>query len=132
MRPTLLEFGRSRFGAQIGVTAVLHTWTRELLYHPHLHCIVTGGGLALTEERWNSAKRGYLFPVRALSQVFRGKFLDGLGRAYAKGEFDLVGDCAGLVDGETFQRLCGLPEVILLFVHGSSTSKQGSSARSTT
>src|SRR5439155_6814746 len=81
---TLLEFGRSRLGAQIGVTAVLDTWTRELLYHPHVHCIVTGGGLAPTEGRWISAKRGYLFPVRALSKVFRAKFLDGLGRAYAK------------------------------------------------
>ena len=102
---TLLEFGRSRLGAQIGATVVLHTWTRELNYHPHVHCIVTGGGLALTKDRWVSAKRGYLFPVRALSKVFRGKFLDGLKRTHEKAELDLGGDCADLGDSDAFKRL---------------------------
>jgi hypothetical protein len=100
---TLLEFGRSRLGAQIGATVVLHTWTRELLYHPHVHCIVTGGGLQ--GERWIPAKRRYLFPVRALSRVFRGKFLDGLSRLHAKAALDLGGDCADLAATTALERL---------------------------
>ncbi len=66
---TLLELGRDerRLGALLGATAVLHTWTRDLRFHPHLHCIVTGGGLATDGARWISSRRKYLFPVRVLS-----------------------------------------------------------------
>src|SRR6185503_12782432 len=69
---TLLELGRDprRLGALIGLTAVLHTWSRDLSFHPHLHCIVTGGGLSLDAERW-PGRRGYLFPVRVLGKLFR-------------------------------------------------------------
>jgi hypothetical protein len=66
-------------GAQIGVMAVLHTWTRNLNYHPHVHCLVPGGGLS-AEGQWRPAGEGYLVPVRALSRIFRGKFLDELAR----------------------------------------------------
>jgi len=72
-------------GAKIGFTAVLHTWTQRLLYHPHLHCIVTGGGLHPDGTRWVSARAGFLFPVRILSKVFRAKLLDKLQRALEKG-----------------------------------------------
>ena len=75
---TLLQFGRSRLKAQIGVTAVLHTWSQTLLDHYHLHCIVTGGGLQLNGDGWKSSHPHYLFPVRAISKMFRGKFRDGL------------------------------------------------------
>jgi len=77
---TLLELGQDeqRLGAQLGVTTVLHTWTRDLRFHPHVHCIVTGGGLAPQGDRWISSRQKYLFPVRVLSALFRGKFLDGL------------------------------------------------------
>jgi len=74
---TLLEFGRRRLHAQIGVTAVLHTWTRDLRFHPHLHCIVTAGGLD-DDGHWVPARSRFLFPVKAMSKVFRGKFIDGL------------------------------------------------------
>jgi hypothetical protein len=74
---TLLEFGRSRLHAQIGVTAVLHTWTRDLRFHPHIHCIVTAGGLD-DDGHWVRARSRFLFPVKAMSEVFRGKFIDGL------------------------------------------------------
>ena len=74
---TLLDFGRSRLHAQIGVTAVLHTWTRDLRFHPHVHCIVTAGGLD-DGSHWVRARSRFLFSVKAMSKVFRGKFVDGL------------------------------------------------------
>jgi hypothetical protein len=89
---TLLELAKDekRLGATLGITAVLHTWTRELNYHPHLHLVVTGGGLAPEDDRWIPAKRRYLFPVKVLSRLFRGKFLDALRRAREKGEIGLL------------------------------------------
>jgi len=104
---TLLELGqdKQRLGAQLGVTAVLHTWTRELRFHPHVHCIVTGGGLAPQGDRWISSRQKYLFPVRVLSALFRGKFLDGLACAYERGELDLEGACAELANPDAFARL---------------------------
>lgn len=74
---TLLDFGRSRLHAQIGVTAVLHTWTRDLRFHPHVHCIVTAGGLS-DDGDWVRARSRFLFSVKAMAKVFRGKFVDGL------------------------------------------------------
>jgi hypothetical protein len=88
---TLLQFGRNRLQAQIGFTAVLHTWTRDLRYHPHLHCIVTGGGLALSDNGWVATSRRYLFPVKALAALFRGKFLSALQRAYDQNLLQLDG-----------------------------------------
>jgi hypothetical protein len=82
---TLVAFGKDRLGALVGFTGVLHTWTRELLFHPHLHCIVTGGGLDQSLDQWTPASSRYLFPVKALSKLFRGKFLDKLSRAFDDG-----------------------------------------------
>src|ERR1700723_3768611 len=84
---TLLEFGERRLGATVGATLVLHTWTRALHYHPHVHAIVTGGGLALDGTRWCPSARRFLFPVHALSRVFRTKMLDALRRAYRRAAF---------------------------------------------
>ena len=80
---TLLDFARDPryLGAEPGIIAVLHTWGQNLSLHIHLHCIVTAGGLDPTHRRWIRRPGGYLFPVRALSRVFRGKYLDGLRRA---------------------------------------------------
>src|SRR5438552_8476936 len=83
---TLLEFGRNNLKASLGVTAVLHTWSQNLLDHYHLHCVVTGGGLSLDGESWVSLRRGWLFPVRALSVVFRAKFRDGLQQLFDTGK----------------------------------------------
>jgi hypothetical protein len=104
---TLLVLGGdpARLGGQLGFTAVLHTWTRELTFHPHLHCIVTGGGLTPGADRWVSARREYLFPVKVLGQLFRGKFLDGLAHAYADGKLKFAGSCAGLADPDAFGKL---------------------------
>lgn len=84
---TLIAFGESRLKATIGATLVLHTWTRELAFHPHVHAIVTGGGLTLDDARWQQANRRFLFPVKAMSRVFRGKMKQELKTAYRKGAF---------------------------------------------
>ena len=76
----------ARLGARIGFTAVLHTWTQKLCYHPHVHCIVAGGGINADGTQWVSSKRRFFLPVRILSTVFRGKLLDKLERAQHKGE----------------------------------------------
>ena len=73
-------------GARIGFIAVLHTWTQTLLFHPHVHCIVPGGGLSPDGSRWVSAKPGYLLPIKVLSLVFRGKLLDTLEKAMHQDE----------------------------------------------
>ncbi len=73
-------------GAQIGMTAVLHTWTQTLLYHPHLHCIVPGGGLDPSGARWVPARANFFLAVRILATVFRGKLLGALERAVATGQ----------------------------------------------
>jgi hypothetical protein len=72
--------------AKLGVTCVLHTWTRELTFHPHVHCIVTGGGLSIDGERWISAPPDFLFPVHVLGRLFRGKFLAGLAALATSGK----------------------------------------------
>ena len=73
-----LAADRRRLGAQIGITAILHTGGQNLLFHPHLHCVVTGGGLSLDGSRWVTARPGYLLPVKVLARLFRGKFLAGV------------------------------------------------------
>jgi hypothetical protein len=78
-------------GAELGVTMVLHTWTRELLFHPHVHAIVTGGGLSDDGERFVCARRRYLFPVRLMGALFRAKMLAALEDAHARGRIDLGG-----------------------------------------
>jgi DNA-directed RNA polymerase subunit RPC12/RpoP len=85
---TLLSFGEQRFGGQIGLSCVLHTWSQTLGGHYHLHCIVTGGGLSRDGQRWRAAGRNYLFKVANLSAVFRGKFLEGLERLWKKGALE--------------------------------------------
>jgi hypothetical protein len=89
---TLQEFGadpRHGLAGRLGFTGVLHTWDQQLRYHVHLHCLVAGGALSADGQRWTSARAGFLFPVRALSKVFRGKFLDSLGCAAAAGRLRL-------------------------------------------
>ena len=73
---TLLEFGRRRLGGTVGIIAMLHTWDQTLKDHFHLHCLVPAGALSLDHSRWIGARPNFLFPVKALSRVFRGKFVD--------------------------------------------------------
>jgi hypothetical protein len=94
-----------RLGAQIGFTAILHTWGQNLLFHPHLHCVVTAGGLSDDGQRWVHARPGYLFPVKVLGRLFRGKFLAGLQDLYQTGRLVLAGSTAPLADPHTFAAL---------------------------
>ena len=70
---TLVDFGRTRLGGQIGLITVLHTWDQTLLDHFHLHCLVPAGALSLDQKRWSPARKNFLFPVKALSVVFRSQ-----------------------------------------------------------
>jgi hypothetical protein len=96
---TLLALGEDekRLGAQLGLTAVLHTWTRDLRFHAHLHCIVTGGGLTRDGTRWRATKQDYLFPVAVLSKLFRGKLVAALNDTYRAGLLNIRG-VNGFVD----------------------------------
>jgi hypothetical protein len=73
-----LARGRRRVGGTVGVMAVLHTWTQQLVYHPHVHCLVTGGGVSGDGRDWHPARRGYLVPARALAKRVRGKLKSAL------------------------------------------------------
>ncbi len=91
---TLLTFGknpRNRLEGTLGVIAILHTWTQKLEDHIHLHCVIPAGALSHDGERFTVAKNGFLFPVKALSKVFRGKFMDLLNDAYVKGRLVFPG-----------------------------------------
>ena len=99
---TLLDLGRSRLGADLGITMVLHTWKRDLGFHPHVHAIVTAGGLALSGERWIDSSRRYLFPVEVMGELLRGKMIDALRAHHRRGDFDRFDD---FEDPEGFERL---------------------------
>jgi len=99
---TLLEMGQRRFHATLGATLVLHTWNRELGRHPHVHAIVTGGGLSSDGTSWKPAPRRFLFPVKAMGSVFRGKMLHALHQAYDAQAFRGFGP---FDDPEGFTRL---------------------------
>ncbi len=97
---TLLQIAKDpkHLGAQLGITAVLHTWGQNLLLHPHLHCVVTGGGLSQDGGRWVPARKRYFLPVKVLGRLFRGKFLAALHQAWNNGKLELSGSSAELVD----------------------------------
>ena len=98
-----------RLKARLGLIAVLHTWGQTLTHHPHVHCLVPGGGVALDGERWIGCKPNFLLSVRALSKTFRRLFLAGLQAAFARGELGFFGDLAPLAEPAAFaQRLHAL------------------------
>ncbi len=104
---TLLEIGvdPKHLGARLGALAILHTWGQTLVLHPHLHCIVPGGGLSPDGERWMAASERFLLPVRVLAPVFRGKFLAGFKQLYQEGELSLTGGAEKLRDPFEFLNL---------------------------
>jgi hypothetical protein len=89
-------------GARIGLTAVLHTWGSALTHHPHVHCIVPGGGLSLDGQSWISCRPRFFLPVRVLSRLFRRLFLDRLAAAHVEGRLAFFGELAGLADRAAF------------------------------
>jgi hypothetical protein len=82
---TLLTFAENDLGGKLGITSILHTWDQKLNTHIHLHCAIPGGALSSDGKSWIPSHPAFLFPVKALSPVFRGKFLDHLKSAHAKG-----------------------------------------------
>jgi Putative transposase len=102
---TLVDFGRTRLGGQIGFITVLHTWDQTLLDHFHLHCLVPAGALSHDQKRWSPARKNFLFPVTALSLVFCGQFLDWLKKAFAQNKLLFVGQTASLANPAAFQLL---------------------------
>lgn len=91
---TLLQIAADpkHLGARIGFLAVLHTWGQNLYHHPHLHCVVPGGGIAPDQSRWLSCRRRFLFPVRVLSRLFRAKFVAYLKAAFRDGKLGFYGE----------------------------------------
>jgi Putative transposase/Transposase zinc-binding domain len=91
-------------GAEIGFLAVLHTWGQNLQHHPHVHCVVPGGGLSPDGSRWVACRQGFFLPVRVLSRVFRGKFLALLRHAFDRGKLSFHGKLGVLAGDGEFQR----------------------------
>ena len=104
---TLLAFGRDprHFGGTIGVTAILHTWGQTLTQHLHVHCLVTGGALSRDRTHWIRGRATFLFPVKALSVVFRAKYLAGLHRAFTEDQLTFAAGTAPLADAAQFAAL---------------------------
>src|SRR5664279_5342615 len=91
-------------GAQIGVTAVLHTWGQNLDHHPHVHCIVPGGGVSMDGERWVACRPNFFLSVRVLSRLFRRLFLQYLDAAFAAGELQFFSDLTALKAPSAFKQ----------------------------
>jgi len=103
---TLADFARTHLHGQLGFLAVLHTWDQTLGDHFHLHCLIPGGALSFDKNRWIRVRPRFLFHVRALSIVFRAKFLDHLGQAFQSGGLQFPGSTAPLADPAAFGQLC--------------------------
>jgi hypothetical protein len=89
-------------GTRIGLTAVLHTWGSAITHHPHVHCVVPGGGISLDGERWISCRPGFFLPVRVLSRLFRRLFLEKLVAAHDAGRLRFFGKLRHLADSRAF------------------------------
>jgi predicted Zn-ribbon and HTH transcriptional regulator len=101
---TLLTIARDpkHLGAEIGFFAVLHTWGQNLQHHPHVHCVVPGGGIGPDHERWISCPPGFFLPVRVLSRVFRRLFLEAVDAAFAEGKLQFFGELESLAVPSAF------------------------------
>jgi len=107
-----------RLGAAIGFLAVLHTWGQNLHLHPHLHCVVPGGGIAPDGASWIGCRRpSFLLPVEVLGSRFRNVFLSYLGKAFEEGKLRFHGEIAGLANPTTFAALCHRAKRIKWVVH---------------
>jgi hypothetical protein len=104
---SLLQLARDpqHLGADIGFLSVLHTWGQNLHLHPHVHCVVPGGGISLEGDRWVSCRPGFFLPVRPLGRLFRGKFLAMLQRGYDRGLLGFHGQQQYLADPQAFAAL---------------------------
>lgn len=103
---TTIAADPEHLGAEIGFFAVLHSWGQNLQFHPHLHCVVPGGGLSPDGQRWISCRPSFFLPVRVLSHLFRRLFLKSLRKAFDCGKLRLLGRLEPLRERSTFVRLC--------------------------
>ena len=94
----------AHLGAEIGFLSVLHTWGQNLLHHPHLHCLVPGGGISLDGSRWVACRPGFFLPVRVLSRLFRGLFLHYLEKAFTAGHLNFFSTLQSLQERSSFLR----------------------------
>jgi hypothetical protein len=101
---TLLEIAAdpAHLGAEVGFLSILHTWGQTLQRHPHIHCVVPGGGLSPGHARWIQSRSNFFLPVRVLSRVFRGKFIDGLRRTFRQNKLAFHGECQPLAHESAF------------------------------
>jgi hypothetical protein len=101
---TLLEVAADprHLGAGVGFLSILHTWGQTLVPHPHVHCVVSGGGVSPDHTRWIASRSNFLLPVKVLSRVFRGKFVAGLRRLLAQEQLHFFGACVPLRDEQNF------------------------------
>jgi hypothetical protein len=88
----LQDLAAQRLGARLGILSVLHTWTSELGYHPHVHHLITAGGLSIDDSRWVPSRQDWLFPQKVMGAMFQGRFLEGLDNAQRAGELWLPGE----------------------------------------
>lgn len=95
---------RKHLGAELGFIAILHTWGQNLMHHPHLHCVVPGGGISPGGEHWVSCKPGFFLPVRVLSRLFRRLFLEQLRRAFDEDALRFFNALAPLQEAGAFAR----------------------------
>jgi hypothetical protein len=102
---TLSELAQNpkHLGAKVGMIGILHTWGQNLMDHPHIHCIVTGGGLSSDGSRWISCRKGFFIPVRVMSALFRGKFLDRLKKCFTADDLVFPGRIRHLQTPGTFE-----------------------------
>jgi hypothetical protein len=101
----LIAADPKHLGARIGFLAVLHTWGQNLQHHPHVHCVVPGGGLSSDGRRWIACRQGFFLPVRVLSRLFRGLFLHALKEACTAGKLRFHGSLQHLADPEGYKTL---------------------------
>lgn len=99
---TTIAADPKHLGARIGLIGVLHTWGSALTHHPHVHCIVPGGGVSPDGQRWVACRKGFFLPVRVLSRLFRRLFIEKLAAAHAQGALSFFGELAGLADPKAF------------------------------
>ena len=101
---TLLSIARDpkHLGAEIGFFGILHTWGQNLQHHPHVHCVVSGGGLSADHERFTHCRPGFFLPVRVLSRLFRRLFLEALQKAFDQQKLQFFHDLAALTDAQSF------------------------------
>ena len=102
---TLIQLGKDskHLGANIGFMNILHTWGQNLMDHPHIHCIVSGGGLSFDNKRWIPCRKRFFLPVKVLSRLFRGKCLYHLQKSYQSEEMIFPGNISKLKNSETFR-----------------------------